>query len=266
MKNHSVAVIGAGKLGEPIIRRSVEDKIYRPEDIFISRKDKAKIPELVSKFPGCKACACNCQAILEAQIIILAVKPQDLDEVAAELKGKISREQVVFSLVTRKRMAELSAKFGVKKIFRASTSILLDSKSATTYWLHTSKLNRMEQAFCLRIVESWGESIKAKDEKELDLAIAACGTTPAFQAQFMKFLAEAYVEMGWPRQRAEEEILKSCFATCAKCLREKISPSDIVAKVKTPGGITAAGLEVLEGCQKLINEAIKAVLDKIKKL
>lgn len=268
MRIKSVAVIGAGKLGEPVIRRLVEDQICRPEDIFISRKNKAKLPELVSKFPDCRICSCNCEAVDQAGVIILAVKPDDLDAVAAELRGKINSEQAIFSVITGKSMAELARKLGTRRIFRASTSILLETKNATTFYLYSSRLNRIQQYLCKRIVESWGEVARVKKEDILEVGIALSGSEPGLYSRIVQCIIEGFEGRGLPGHQVRKLIFKSHFFVSAKFLKGETSPAEMVARIKTPGGITAAGLEFFaeNKLEEIVKGSIEAVMMKIKKL
>ncbi len=92
------AIIGAGAMGEAIIAGLLRQKLTSPENIHASEPRPERCNELISNY-GIKTSTQNVQVLADADVVVLAVKPQILDKVLKELKGFIASEAVVISII-----------------------------------------------------------------------------------------------------------------------------------------------------------------------
>ena len=186
--------------------------------------------------------------------ILFCVKPANVEEVGAKLKGKA---RVVFSVLAGTSLEKLKQNINTEAVVRTMPNLAASvGRSMTTL---TGDLNYKEEAQTL--LGAIGETLWLDSEKEIDIATALAGSGPAYLALVAEALADGAVKQGLRREHAMA-VMRGLFAGFGELIQE-VHPSLLKDGVMSPGGTTAAGYAALEdgnvraSCMNAIEEAYK---------
>ena len=220
-------LIGAGNMGSAMLNGLCR------YNITVVEKSRSRGEELKEKFSGVDVV--DEIPDVTGKVVLLAVKPQVLPQL--EVRG--SAEAVV-SILAGTPIAKLKEKIEANYYIRAMPNIAaLKQKSVTSV---VGDVEFKEQA--LEILGSIGKAIWLNSEKELDIATGLGGSAPAWLAIVAEALADGAVNLGLPRDKAQE-YLGALFEGVGSVL-EDTHPATFKDMVTSPGGTTAAGLYELE--------------------
>ena len=235
-----VGFIGAGKMGEALIR-----SMLGLEDLQISvlaSDVSGERRELMSKLDGVEATDSNLRVVDESDVVFVAVKPQNIDEVLDEIKDT---DKLVISIAAGIPLRRLEAKLTKARVIRVMPNTpCLVGEMAGGFSLGT-RATEEDAETLTELLKNAGRIFRV-DEKHLDAVTALSGSGPAFIAYIIKAMAEGAVKQGLPKDVAEQLAIQTVLGT-GKLLRDmKLSPHELISMVSSPGGTTVAGRQVLE--------------------
>ena len=186
--------------------------------------------------------------------IILAVKPNNLEEIGKKLTGKAT---VIYSVLAGTPIEKIQAHIQSNAIVRAMPNLAASQQASMT----TLTGNEKYKNEAIEIFSSIGETLWLGSQKELDIATALAGSGPAYLALIAEALTDGAVKQGLKRADATK-ITEELFNGFAKLL-QTTHPALLKDSVMSPGGTTAAGYAALEeagvrnGCMQAIEAAYK---------
>lgn len=253
-----LAVVGVGKLGEALISGLLKNSSLVAEDITGSVGKMTSI-ERVEKKLGIKVSQNNIETVAGKDIILLAVKPQNMDRVLKELKETITPNQLVISVaasVTSSFVQErLKEGVPVVRAMPNTPSVINAGMAGLCAGVHA---NAEQIAVAEAIFKCVGETVFV-DESLMDAVTALSASGPAYLYVVVESLAEAGVKLGIPRETATLLAAQTMFGAAKMVLDSKAHPAMLKDTVTTPAGCTIDGLmELEEG--KLRVTLIKAVV------
>ena len=260
MTKHSVAVIGAGKLGESLIRGLVDAGALKASEIVVTAGHPERVEALATKL-GVRGAANNVDAVRAADIVLLAVKPQTVPAVLAEIRDVLGAEQLVVSVAASVGTAfvekHLAASVPVVRAMPNTPALLKQGMTALAPGTHATR-EHLERARA--IFQAVGRTV-ILDEKHMDAVtgLSACG--PAFIYIVIESLAEAGVKVGLPRDVATQLAAQTVLGAGAMVIETGEHPALLKDLVTTPAGCTIDGiLELEEGGLRvtLIKAVVKA--------
>ena len=227
-----IGFFGAGKMAEGILS-AIDDK----RNVVMAEKVEARAQELKAKY-GVKVVADVKEVAKSCDYLFLAVRPQDVDAVAAEVKPLLKKGQTLVSIVAGKTLAKLRAAFGAKaKLIRVMPNLALRAKAGMC--AITAK-----DAVVEKILGGAGATVVLK-EKDFDAVTALSGSGPAYFAYMEEAMAEGGVALGLKPAVARLLAEQTMYGT-AKFLRESgMELRPFIDGVCTKGGTTAAGMRFL---------------------
>ncbi len=258
LKGKKLAVIGVGKLGEALIAGLLKQGDLKASDITGSVGHESSI-ERVKERIGINVCVDNVAAVKGADIIILAVKPQNMDLVVREINDAISENQLIVSVaasVTSDFVQQrLSKEVPVVRAMPNTPSIM----NAGMTGLCTGKYAKeTDKQMADSIFKCVGQTVFV-DESLMDGVTALSASGPAYLYVVVESLAEAGVKLGIPRDVSTLLAAQTMFGAASMVLESKAHPALLKDSVTTPAGCTIDGLmELEEG--KLRVTLIKAVV------
>ena len=191
---------------------------------------------------------------MTGKTILFCVKPANVEEVAAKLKGKA---RVVFSVLAGTSVEKLKQNLNTHAVVRTMPNLAASvGRSMTTL---TGDINYKEEAKIL--LGAIGDTLWLDSEKEIDIATALAGSGPAYLALIAEALADGAVKQGLKREHAMTA-MRGLFSGFGELIQE-VHPSLLKDGVMSPGGTTAAGYAALEdgnvraACMNAIEEAYK---------
>lgn len=261
-----IAFIGGGAMGEAIVKCLLTKKVAAPQDIVVSDVSPLR-RELLSKEYGVGTLADNGRAVENTDLVILAVKPQNLLQVMEEIKG-LSPEQVVLSIVAGATLSSLCQGLNHSSVIQAMPNMPAQIGKGMTVWTATNESNQRQKEMAQVVLGALGEEIYVTDEKYLDMATALSGSGPAYVFLFIEALVDAGVHIGLPRDIAQKLVIQTVLGSTCTVEKTGKHPADLRNMVTSPGGTTTEALFQLEkgGFRSLLLEAVAAAYKKAEHL
>ena len=262
-----LAFIGGGTMAEAILRGVLDAQVAAPTDVAIGEPRPERRQFLSSEF-GVQAHQENLDAAREADLLILAIKPQDLPVIFQELGERLRPEQAVLSIIAGAKMSTLSKGFSHESIIRVMPNTPAQIGQGMSMWTCSPQVSEQQRDFTRSIVSTVGKEIYVDDEKYMDMATALSASGPAYVFMIIEALIDAGVYVGLPRDMARTMALQTVYGSTQLVMETGRHPADLKDMVVSPGGTTAEGLQVLEraGVPAAIVDAVNAAFQKSIKL
>ncbi len=259
LQEKNIAIIGPGVMGKTLALSLIRTGNLPPEQIAMAGPNSDRLNQLASEL-GVRTFSDNQAASNTADIIILAVKPQRLDEATQTLKGIISSGKLVISILAGVPISVLEQKLATRCIVRAMPNTPARIGLGITVWTKAADVDEAQQQTAAQIMRTLGEEIFVADEAYLDMATALSGTGPAYVFLFMEAMIDAGVHMGFPRRIAEQLVVQTLRGSTEFYVQSHGHPAELRDDVTSPGGTSAEALYYLEkaGFRTAISRAIWA--------
>lgn len=245
LDNVRLAFIGAGAMGEALIDGLLAAGRVAPDQVTAADARAERLEELRGRF-GIRVAADNAAAARGAGVVVLAVKPQVLPAVLAELRGSTCGEALVLSIVAGAASATIAAGVGHGRVVRTMPNTPARIGEGMTVWTAAPEVSSARRAQARAIVGAFGRELYVEDERFLDMATAVSGSGPAYAFLFIEAFIDAAVQLGWPRPQARELVLQTLRGSVLFAERSGGHPAELRGQVTSPGGTTAAGVYQLE--------------------
>lgn len=254
-------------MGGAMIAGLLARELISPENIMVSDVRGERVAQLHELY-GVLGTTDNLKAVAEAEVVVLAVKPQVLPQVLAELRGKIPSKTLLLSIVAGASIACLTAGSGHPAVVRAMPNTPAQVAEGMAVWMATEAVSPSQREQAQAILGALGEEIRVTEEKYLDMATALSGSGPAYVLLFLEALIDAGVYMGFTRPIAEKLVWQTMWGTLALVRERGGHPAVLRNQVTSPGGTTAEALQALErgGLRALVTEGVWAAFQKAQQL
>jgi len=261
-----IAFIGGGAMGEAMIKCLLTKKVAVPHDVVVSDVSPSR-REWLSKKYGVSTLADNRKAVAGADLIVLAVKPQNLRQVMEEIKALLP-EQLVLSIVAGATLSSLCQGLNHSSVIRAMPNMPAQIGEGMTIWTATAETTQKQKELARTVLAALGKEIYVTDEKYLGMATALSGSGPAYVFLFIEALVDAGVHIGLPRDMAQELVIQTILGSAHTVAETGKHPADLRNMVTSPGGTTTEALLQLEKgkFRSLILEAVAAACKKAESL
>ncbi|MGP7969524.1 MAG: pyrroline-5-carboxylate reductase [Desulfobaccales bacterium] len=242
LKGVRLGFIGAGAMGGAIIqgllaggRVAGKDLVYYdPERTRQKQMDQLGVQ--AAKAPA---------AVMEAQVVLLAVKPQIMGQVVAEIQAAARPDHLIISIAAGVTLKALETALPQSRVIRAMPNTPTLAGAGMAALAPGSRATQEDLALALEIFEAVGRAVVV-EEKLMDAVTGLSGSGPAYVAVFLEALTDGGVKMGLPRPLALLLASQTVFGAARLCLEQEITPGMLKDLVTSPGGTTIAGLHVLE--------------------
>ena len=203
---------------------------------------------------------------LSIDTILIAVKPQIIEDVLLELKDKMSNNMLLISIVAGKKVGYLKNILGGKKlIIRAMPNTPAKIGNGITALYCSPIIIGKYRKIVNLLFSSTGEVLWLKKESDMDIVTAISGSGPAYVFKFIEALIESSINAGLDLQTSRTLVKHTLFGASKLALESDISPKKLRIEVTSPGGTTEAAIKILEKrdqFNKIINLAINAAIKK----
>lgn len=262
-----IAFIGGGVMGEAMLSAILDKGLSSPQAISVSDISQSRRQYLEQKY-GVAVTSDNRQAINRGDVVVLAIKPQNLAGVVAELNGQLKSAQLVLSIIAGVRINTLCLGLNHNCVVRAMPNTPAQIGEGISVWTATAEVTEQQKGWAGSVLGAMGKEIYVDDEKYIDMATAVSGSGPAYIFLFVESLVEAAVHIGLPRDMAQELVLQTLLGSGHFLQKSGKEPLELRRMVTSPGGTTAEALLQLEKGQftELVKQAVEAAYDKTKRL
>ncbi len=234
-------LIGGGVMGEALLAAALRRNIFGREDITVCDVLEHRRNQLRGEYGVATAAEAE-PLIPEADVIILAVKPQDLGSV----RGKLREAALLISIVAGVSIRRLATHFEHRRIVRVMPNTPAAAGVGMSVWTATEDVTPDQRQLVANLLSALGRELFVPDERKVDMATAVSGSGPAYVYLFAEALIEGAVSIGLSRRDAEELVLQTILGSARYAQESGRSPAELRAMVTSPAGTTAAGLLAME--------------------
>jgi pyrroline-5-carboxylate reductase len=262
-----IAFIGGGTMAEAIISALLTQKLAGPDEIVAGEIHAERRGELVDRY-GINTTGDNKEAAKGADMVVFAVKPHQFPAAAADLRGHLTPEQTVISLMAGVTIEMLSEGLRHKAIIRIMPNTPAQVGEGVSVWTAAPEAKPGVREQVRRMLAATGKEIFLEDEKFIDMATSVSGSGAGFVFLLMEAFIDGAVHLGLSRDTAREMVLQTFVGSARIAQKTGKSTSELRSLVTTPGGTTAEGLLTLEeaGVRAAIIEALVAAYEKSRAL
>jgi pyrroline-5-carboxylate reductase len=245
-------------MGRALIRGMISSGLTTGQDVIISSRTPQSASQTASLL-GTRFADTNASALDHADVVFLCVKPalalEVIAGVAKQLRGKL-----LLSIVTGIHSADLrKASEDGARIIRAMPNTAVRLRKGITAIAPDDSATQEDQALALRIFSSVGTAIEVR-EKDLDAVTAVSGSGPAFALLMLESLAQGGIEGGLAPDTAKAFAAGALSAAASLVMETGETPLALRTEITSPGGTTAAGLQVLTDSDfpNIVRDAVSA--------
>jgi pyrroline-5-carboxylate reductase len=262
-----LAVLGAGKMGEALVAGLLASGWRSPEDILVTARSEARLAELSDRY-GVGTSLDNGHAVAGAEVVVLAVKPQDMEVLLSQVSGHLTADQTVLSIAaaipTRFIESRLEQPAPVVRAMPNTPSVVHEGMAGIAAGRHADEAHLKLASEVLTHVGR----VVTVPEAYLDAVTAISGSGPAYFALLAEAMIEAGILLGISREVSTELVIQTMLGS-AKLLRdEHMHPVELREMVTSPGGTTIRAIRVLEqsGVRAAFLNAIQAAMERAQEL
>lgn len=258
-----IVFIGPGVMAEAMAGGLIERAGVAPARLRLCGPRPARLDELAGKL-GVETTLDSRQAVQDADVVVISVKPQSLHPALSALQGAVPPQALVLSIVAGARLAHLARLLGHEALVRAMPNTPAQVGQGITVWTATPAVIEPQRDQARAILAALGEEVLVDDEDYLDMATALSGTGPAYVYLFMEAMVDAGVHLGFPRRIAEQLVAQTVRGSVSYYLHSPSHLARLRNQVTSPGGTSAAALYYLEkaGFRTALSRAIWAAYER----
>ena len=242
---NSLAVIGGGVMGEAIIKRLVEAGLVEARRVRVAEVVPSRREFLQAAY-GVSAVAEPAAAAAGSETLVVAVKPQNLAEALSDLRGRLTADQLLLSIVAGATVSAISLGAAHEAVVRVMPNTPAQIGQGMSVWTAAPAVTEAQKANAKAVLGALGREIYVSAEHYLDMATAVSGSGPAYVFLVLEALTDAGVHIGLPRDMAALLALQTLQGSALYAAETGGHPAHLRNLVTSPGGTTAAALLELE--------------------
>ena len=262
-----VAILGAGRLGESLLRGLLSSDWRAPAEITATSRRSERLAELRDRY-SVVTTSDNNAAIDGARLVVVAVKPQDMTAVLAEISPALSAEQTVLSVAAGIRTNSIEAHLPLgSRVVRAmpnAPALVHEGIAGICGGAHAldADLDLAEEA-----LGHLGAVVRVAED-DMDAVTALSGSGPAYFALLAEAMIEAGLLLGLSRDVSTRLVVQTMFGSALLLRDERMHPVELREAVTSPGGTTTRAIQELErsGVRAAFLNAITAATERSREL
>jgi pyrroline-5-carboxylate reductase len=245
VKGKRLGFVGCGNMGEALVKGLVEASVVPADLILVFDTRTERLADLDRRY-GVRCAKSNVELVREADVVVLAVKPQIMAPVLGEISSSLSRRQLVVSIAAGISTATIRAGAGkdlrLIRVMPNTPALVLAGATAIAKGkdLEAGDLETAEEIF-----GAVGKVV-VLDEELMDAVTGLSGSGPAYVAVVIESLADGGVKMGLDRLTAMTLATQTVLGAAKLLLETNLHPGALKDMVSSPGGTSIAGIAALE--------------------
>jgi pyrroline-5-carboxylate reductase len=254
-------------MAEAIISGVISADLAAPEDICVGEPVPERCRYLEGQL-GVRTTHDNLKAVQSGDLVVFAIKPQDLSGVSQQLRGRLNEGQAGLSIIAGAKVSTLINGLGHSSIVRVMPNTPAQIGHGMSMWTASPEVSPGQREMTRSILSTVGREIYVEDEKYLDMATALSASGPAYVFLFIEALIDAGVYVGLPRDMSRTLALQMVYGSTRLVMETGKHPAELKDMVVSPGGTTAEGVQALEqaGVPAAVVNAVNAAYIKSIKL
>ena len=262
-----IGFVGAGNMAGALLKGVLETKRHRAAQVWTSDAEPRQCHRLARAY-GVGVAPDNATLVAQSSLVVLAVKPQVMDAVLAEIRGVVDR-QLFVSIAAGIPTARLEAGLGPRaRVIRAMPNTPALVGAGITVLVRGRRATAADERTALALFGGVGEVVRVKDEALMDAVTGLSGSGPAYVYRFAEGLIAGGIAEGLPERTARQLAYQTIRGAALMLQETGRSPEDLRAMVTSPGGTTLAGLQTLEarGFAETVTAGVQAATRRAREL
>ncbi|MBA2476043.1 MAG: pyrroline-5-carboxylate reductase [Actinobacteria bacterium] len=262
-----IAILGTGKIGEALVSGLLSSGWRRPEELAASCRRPERAEELRERY-GVRTGVSNAEAAAGSSLVVIAVKPQDIQALLGEVGGLVLPGQTVLSIAaaitTSSIERHLSAGVPVVRAMPNTPATVHEGMAGICAGAHAGDEHL---ALAEEVLSHLGRVVRVP-ERLMDAVTAVSGSGPAYFALLAEAMIEAGILLGLSREISTQLVVQTMFGTAKQLRDEHMHPVELREMVTSPGGTTISAIRELEraGVRAAFLNAIQAAMDRSREL
>ncbi len=258
--------IGAGNMGEALFKGLIATKAAKPGQIFVSARRPERVQELIKAY-GVGG-GSNAEVARQSDVLVLAVKPQILDQVLRGISPEVSRDKLIISVAAGVPIAAIERRLHPPmRIVRAMPNTPATVGAGATALSLGEHATEADLATAKTIFDSVGLTV-VLDESQMDAVTGLSGSGPAYLFLIIEALSDAGVKVGLSRRASMQLAAQTVLGSAKLLIESGQHPGMLKDGVTSPGGTAIAGLHTLEagGLRNVLMNAVEAATRRSREL
>lgn len=267
LRDIKIAFIGAGQMGSALMRGMLQAKVIQPHQVIVSDVNRNRLEELRREFQV-NVAENNRDAAQRSNVILLAVKPQQLGDVLSEIQDCIDENQIIISIAAGVSTKAISRRIEKNiPIIRVMPNLSVLVRKGISVISPGAAVGESSVELVERLFASVGEIIFLEEELQ-NQAMALSGCGPAYFYYFVENLIEAGKKSGLDSQIATKLVIETLVGAGAMLKETGKPPTKLREMVTSPGGTTSAAWQVFEqaGFPEWFLKAVEAAIKRAQEL
>ena len=247
-------------MAEAMIAGLLRGELVEPGQVVASHPTGRSARRARAGATGSGRCPATSRRSDDADVVLLAIKPQMLARVGAELRPHLRDGQLVLSVIAGATTAALEGFLGHRQIVRSMPNTPARLGRGMTVWYATPETTDEQRAQASTLLRALGAELEVDDERFVAMATAVSGTGPTYVFLVMEALIDAAVHLGFPRHVAHDLVVETLEGSTYFAKQSGDHPAVLRNMVTSPGGTSAAALHELESgrLRTVLSEAVWA--------
>jgi pyrroline-5-carboxylate reductase len=240
-----ITIVGCGNMGLIYARAFLKYNIVSKKNLLLAEKNESRKCELLKLNFG-EVCLVNDKRISESDIIILAVKPQDFNELSIELKEILKPQNILVSIMAGMKIERIAEALNYKNIIRAMPNSPAELGMGITAFTASKSLNIEQIRKAENLLATTGRTVFFENEDLLDAVTALSGSGPAYFFYIVKQMIEAGKQMGFDEATSSMLVKQTMLGSFHLMNTANKSLDELIKAVASKGGTTEAALSTFE--------------------
>ncbi|MCA9833392.1 MAG: pyrroline-5-carboxylate reductase [Thermomicrobiales bacterium] len=262
-----IAMVGAGVMAEAMVAGLLSREMLPAQHIVASHPREDRRVRLEARF-GIRVVEHNADAVQDADLVLLTVKPQVMHTVTAELAEVLRPEQTVISIAAGTSVSQLQTGLNHQAIVRVMPNTPAQIGEGMAVWYAVPEVGDEARQRVRLALGALGMELEVEDEKYVDMATALSGTGPTYVFLMMEALVDAGVHMGFPRRIAEQIVMQTVGGSVSYARESGKHLAELRNMVTSPGGTSAEAIYQMEkgGLRTILSKSVYAAYKRTQSL
>jgi pyrroline-5-carboxylate reductase len=237
----NILIIGGGNMGLTFAKSFINSHVVTPEQLMILEKHQERVTHLktlkIARVFDDSIC------VKAADLIVLAVKPQNSIELFEEMSKYVDKDQVVLSIMAGVKIETIKKHLKLEKVIRAMPNLPAQIGLGMTGFTATEAVSRFELGAIQNLLSTTGKTLHVDNEEAIDKITAISGSGPAYMFYFLDAMIKAAKEMGFNKGEAELLVVQTFKGALQLFQQNSFTCQNWIEKVSSKGGTTEAAIK-----------------------
>lgn len=254
-------------MGEALIAALLDAKVYTKSAITVVDTRKSRLAQLKKQY-GIRVEQVAEKALGKAEVVLLAVKPQDSAALCGAIGEYIPSKAMVISIMAGVPSTALQKQLGHERVVRAMPNTPAFLRMGMTAWMPSSQVTRAQRSQAKKIFEAFGEQLELKTDDQIDAATAVSGSGPAYVFAYAEYLTAAAQKVGFTQKQAQMLVEQTLLGSAQLLVESDDSAVTLREKVTSKKGTTEAALKMFRSKRigSIIQQGVRAAYKRAKDL